>query len=255
MPYGETAFEPAPPFRDGYVFAGWFTQATGGNLFDFSEPISGNITLHARWDEFVIITSPPSINGPGNLTLGEGYENTHTPPFDIAGTPPLSVTTDNDYGGLITWNYEYSRLDIAPGLGGGEYTVAGNANSIIIGGDISVRVTPGVMPGYFQTVPEQTEPDQGEFGRGEPDDNEPDRVEPEPDDTEPDSAEPDINESEGGEPEPDNTEPEHVEPDINEPEHVEPDNTEPGYVEPPNEEPGHVIPDYVVPDKIEPEYQ
>jgi uncharacterized repeat protein (TIGR02543 family) len=40
---------PANPTRDGHAFLGWFTAATGGELFDFSAPVRQNVTLFARW--------------------------------------------------------------------------------------------------------------------------------------------------------------------------------------------------------------
>ena len=35
--------------RSGYDFAGWYTGVEGGEQFDFNEPVTGNITLYARW--------------------------------------------------------------------------------------------------------------------------------------------------------------------------------------------------------------
>ncbi len=45
---GSYAIEPATS-REGYTLTGWYTSATGGYKFNFSTPISGNITLYARW--------------------------------------------------------------------------------------------------------------------------------------------------------------------------------------------------------------
>ena len=45
--YGKTATEPQPPKRPGYQFAGWYTS--GRTQFDFTTPITQNITLKASW--------------------------------------------------------------------------------------------------------------------------------------------------------------------------------------------------------------
>lgn len=46
---GSTAAEPAAPERTGYAFMGWITQADGTEKFDFSEEVTGNLTLYALW--------------------------------------------------------------------------------------------------------------------------------------------------------------------------------------------------------------
>ncbi len=46
---GDCAYEPATPSRTGYVFAGWYTSASGGSLFDFGTAVTGNMTLYAHW--------------------------------------------------------------------------------------------------------------------------------------------------------------------------------------------------------------
>ena len=45
--YGKCANEPAAPTLEGFDFEGWFTQ--DGNAYDFATPVSGNLTLYARW--------------------------------------------------------------------------------------------------------------------------------------------------------------------------------------------------------------
>ena len=52
VPAGETArdYEPDSPTRPGYMFAGWYTSATGGTLFDFENTeLDSNTTVYARW--------------------------------------------------------------------------------------------------------------------------------------------------------------------------------------------------------------
>lgn len=40
---------PSAPQREGYTFAGWFVKDNGGEEFDFATPITGNISLYAKW--------------------------------------------------------------------------------------------------------------------------------------------------------------------------------------------------------------
>ena len=47
---GETASEPTAPKETGYTFGGWYSnQQCTGDQFDFSTPITADITLYAKW--------------------------------------------------------------------------------------------------------------------------------------------------------------------------------------------------------------
>ncbi len=47
----KTITKPADPVRDGYVFAGWYTDKKLTKEFDFSEKVTANITLYAKWEK------------------------------------------------------------------------------------------------------------------------------------------------------------------------------------------------------------
>jgi len=55
---GGTAMKPASPTRDGYMFTGWLLN---GVPFDFSTPITGDITLTAGWE----VLLPSAMTGTG----------------------------------------------------------------------------------------------------------------------------------------------------------------------------------------------
>jgi len=58
---GKTATKPADPTKEGYAFMGWTYK---GSPYDFSKPITENITLHARWGtEYNITAIPTPISG------------------------------------------------------------------------------------------------------------------------------------------------------------------------------------------------
>ena len=45
----EPATEPTAPTRTGYTFAGWYRDAALTTAYNFSTPVTGNITLYAKW--------------------------------------------------------------------------------------------------------------------------------------------------------------------------------------------------------------
>ena len=47
--YGKPVAEPASPSRTGYTFAGWYTAKGGGSKYDFTKPVTADMTLYARW--------------------------------------------------------------------------------------------------------------------------------------------------------------------------------------------------------------
>ena len=49
--YGKTATKPIMDDADGYMFAGWYTNAacTAGKEYDFDTPVESDITLFAKW--------------------------------------------------------------------------------------------------------------------------------------------------------------------------------------------------------------
>lgn len=42
---------PTVPVRDGYVFVGWYTDKALTTAWDFSKPVTGDMTLYARWEK------------------------------------------------------------------------------------------------------------------------------------------------------------------------------------------------------------
>ena len=45
---GNTAHEPSEPKKEGYIFSNWYYN---GEIFDFSTPVTNNMTLIAGWEE------------------------------------------------------------------------------------------------------------------------------------------------------------------------------------------------------------
>ena len=51
IPYGALATRPADPIRDGFVFAGWYTNpaCTDGDEWSFATPITADTRIYAKW--------------------------------------------------------------------------------------------------------------------------------------------------------------------------------------------------------------
>ena len=52
---GGTATEPADPEKEGFAFDGWFEEGAE-TPFDFSAPVTGNLTLTAKWTALYTLT-------------------------------------------------------------------------------------------------------------------------------------------------------------------------------------------------------
>lgn len=48
---GKTIQKPSNPTKEGYTFKGWYSSEDSEHEFDFSKPITGNITLVAKWEK------------------------------------------------------------------------------------------------------------------------------------------------------------------------------------------------------------
>ena len=63
---GETAGEPEKPTKAGHEFLGWFEEGSE-NAFDFGQPITGDVTLTARFEAYTVT---PSTDANGTVSVG-----------------------------------------------------------------------------------------------------------------------------------------------------------------------------------------
>jgi uncharacterized repeat protein (TIGR02543 family) len=94
---GATATRPANPTRNGFNFDNWYSDTGLTDLYDFSTPISENITLYARWDVEgtpipVVNAAAPVINA---QPQGGNYFQNRT----------LSVTASVTDGGTLSYQW------------------------------------------------------------------------------------------------------------------------------------------------------
>lgn len=101
---------PKDPQRSGYEFDGWWTSATGGEKFNFSQPITKDITLFAQWKPLAppttttttttttITTTTEEITTTEETTTPTTVEETTTwlPGSETTITPETSPTLPTD---------------------------------------------------------------------------------------------------------------------------------------------------------------
>lgn len=61
--------KPADPTRDGYTFGGWFTDEACTQAYDFSMPVTADLTLYAKWTKNAV---NPGGNGGSGTNGGNG---------------------------------------------------------------------------------------------------------------------------------------------------------------------------------------
>jgi len=88
---GRPAAKPVNPTKSGYTFQGWYTAASGGDLWDFTKPIEGDMTLYAHWET---PSSEPGYSGSGTPT--ETRTETPALPNTNSETPTDSNTETDD---------------------------------------------------------------------------------------------------------------------------------------------------------------
>jgi len=81
-PEGAYVISPTPPTKTGYVFIGWYLDASFITPFHFDQVLTSSITLHAKWEEVLV-------------------ENTYTITFDTQGGLPLASITSIPEGETI----------------------------------------------------------------------------------------------------------------------------------------------------------
>ena len=72
--YTAKALEPATdPTREGYEFAGWYTDEALTDLYDFDSKVKESITLYAGWEEIITLTVPftTTVELDGSASPGE----------------------------------------------------------------------------------------------------------------------------------------------------------------------------------------
>lgn len=69
---GSTVTKPTDPTREGYAFAGWYTDEACTKAYDFSAAVTADMTLYAKWTKNAVT---PGGNGDSGSNGGNGGSN------------------------------------------------------------------------------------------------------------------------------------------------------------------------------------
>ncbi|MCQ2398941.1 MAG: leucine-rich repeat protein, partial [Clostridia bacterium] len=115
--FGDTAEAPADPIKDGFEFKGWYADSACTTPYNFTEIVTANTTVYAKWNIVV------SVNGDtiswGSAGTGKSYSVKVTDPE--GGEESRNVST-------TTYSYAFSTKD--PGEYLIEVTVDGATYSL-----------------------------------------------------------------------------------------------------------------------------
>lgn len=81
---GSKAAPPDEPVKQGYRFAGWYTDPEGTEAFDFETPVTGDLTLYAKWT---------ALPGGEDVPSGGGSSGRDDDDDDDEPRPPAATTT------------------------------------------------------------------------------------------------------------------------------------------------------------------
>ena len=95
---GSTVTKPADPTREGYTFAGWYTDEACTEEYKFDAAVTADMTLYAKWTKNA--TNPGGNGGSGNAGAGSGSGNgtngQQTGGAVAPGQKPVSTTTKTE---------------------------------------------------------------------------------------------------------------------------------------------------------------
>ena len=91
---GSTVTKPADPTRDGYTFAGWYTDEACTKAYDFSAAVTADMTLYAKWTKKAADNNGGSGGNGGNS--GNGTNGQQAGGAVAPGQKPVSTTTKTE---------------------------------------------------------------------------------------------------------------------------------------------------------------
>ena len=108
---GKTATEPADPTKEGFIFGGWYLTDTfdEGTQFDFTDVISADVTLYAKWTEEVhVVTEAEKLAM--DIAVFESFKD-----MTLSGSS-LVLPTRGDQGTILAWSTSNPRALTAKGV-------------------------------------------------------------------------------------------------------------------------------------------
>lgn len=100
---GSTVAKPADPTREGYTFAGWFSNAACTKAYDFATAVTADMTLYAKWVKYPADNNGGNGNSNGNaggsgngVNSGNGTSGQQGGGAVAPGQTPVSTTTTTE---------------------------------------------------------------------------------------------------------------------------------------------------------------
>ena len=90
--------KPADPTRDGYTFGGWYTDEACTQAYDFSTPVTADLTLYAKWTKNAV---NPGGNGGSGSNGGNGGAGNGSGAGAGTGTGSGPGTKGQQAGGAV----------------------------------------------------------------------------------------------------------------------------------------------------------
>ena len=92
---GSTVAKPADPTREGYTFAGWYTDEACTKAYDFSVAVTADMTLYAKWIKNAV--APDGNGGSGSKGgSGNGANGQQAGGAVAPSQKPVSTTTTTE---------------------------------------------------------------------------------------------------------------------------------------------------------------
>lgn len=95
---GQTVVKPTAPTRDGYTFGGWYTDTGCTTAYNFSEPVTGNLTLYAKWNANPVEPDPPPVT-PERPSDSDNTPTTYRPDVSQPDHGSVTVSPRNPQAG------------------------------------------------------------------------------------------------------------------------------------------------------------
>ena len=98
---GNNFTEPSKPTRDGYKFAGWYSDSGLINEYNFGTSVKSNITIYAKWKQILLSAG---------ATIAEPVEGAN-PSYSITSKEPDKYSVEVDYWYLFDKEAGFPHLD------------------------------------------------------------------------------------------------------------------------------------------------
>ena len=155
---GEPAAKPADPTRDGYTFTGWLLD---GAPYDFSQPITGDITLDAAWEQVAPVDELAGVTATVDGNPVEGFQPTDDGEYRIGEGQKVELSG-------VPEGWTVNRQETASGM---TFTLSDGSRTVVYtfvtekaGDEMETPDTPGKddQSDQAESNPDEEEADGGQ---------------------------------------------------------------------------------------------